>query len=161
MNTSAPQRPGHDAFPARDDARDDVRPVPSPPRGTETVLVVEDDELVRTLLGRTLRGLGYEAHLAATGGEALALYQAHGAGIDAVLCDVVMPDISGPEAVRRMLDGAGREPAVIFMSGYTDHVLLNDGRLQHASNFLQKPLMRATLAQKLRDVLDGRRERRA
>ena len=131
------------------------------PRGTETVLIIEDDDLVRTLLGRSLAGLGYQVHLAATGAEALAVYERHGAGIDAVLCDVVMPDISGPEAVRRMLDGACRQPAVIFMSGHTDHALLSDGRLQCARYFLQKPLVRATLARTLRDALDAFTERHA
>lgn len=127
---------------------------PLPARGTETVLVIEDDDAVRTLLGRALRGLGYDVHLAATGLEALALYELHGDRIDALLADVVMPGISGPETVRRILAAGGRQPAVIFMSGHTDHALLRDGRLQGARNFLQKPLARAAIARMLRDVLD-------
>ena len=127
------------------------------PRGTETVLVVEDDQFVRALLRRTLEGLGYAVHLAASGGEALALHETHRHGIDAVLCDVVMPDISGPETVARMLDRGGRAPAVIFMSGHTNHALLTDERLHCARAFMQKPLLRATIARTLRDVIDARR----
>ena len=182
MPPSAPQRPDPDARPTPEDPSSlpsaltrhmrllppaVAPPIPyatenpappvacSCPRGIETVLVIEDDELVRRLLGRTLVHLGYQVHLAATGTEALAVHQAHGPGIDAVLCDVVMPDISGPEAVRRMLAGARRQPAVIFMSGHTDHALLSDGRLQCARYFLQKPLVRATIARTLRDALDA------
>ena len=185
MTPSAPQRPDHDLRHTREDARPVPFPVtrhmrllpsavappvpgalspsdaPPHPRGTETVLIVEDDDVVRTLLGRTLAGLGYQVHLAASGAEALAVHQARGAGIDAVLCDVVMPDLSGPEAVSRMLDGAARQPAVIFMSGHTDHALLSDGRLQCARYFLQKPLVRATIARTLRAALDTHRERHA
>lgn len=125
-------------------------------RRAETVLVIEDDDAVRMLLGRTLRKLGYDVHLAATGLEALVLYEMHADGIDVLLCDVVMPGISGPETVRRILAAGSRQPPVIFMSGHTDHALLRDGRLQCARNFMQKPLARATIARMLRDTLDER-----
>ena len=128
---------------------------PPAPRGTETVLVVEDDDTVRTLLKRTLEGLGYEVYVAASGGEALAVHAEHHDTIDAILCDVIVPDLAGPEIVRRILARAMRVPAVVFMSGHTDHALLRDGTLQSAANFLQKPLMRATIATKLREALDA------
>ena len=128
----------------------------APSRGAETVLVIEDDDAVRLLLGRTLRKLGYEVHLAATGLEALVQYEMYGDRIDVLLSDVVMPGISGPETVRRILAAGGRQPGVIFMSGHTDHALLRDGRLQCARNFMQKPLARATIARMLRDTLDER-----
>lgn len=128
---------------------------PVAPRGDETVLVVEDDDTVRTLLKRTLEGLGYEVHVAASGGEALAVHAAHHDTIDAILCDVIVPDLAGPEIVRRILARALRVPAVVFMSGHSDHALLRDGTLQSATTFLQKPLMRASLAAKLREALDA------
>jgi CheY-like chemotaxis protein len=128
---------------------------PAPPRGTETVLVVEDDDTVRTLLKRTLEGLGYEVHVAASGGEALSVHAEHQDTIDAILCDVIVPDLSGPEIIKRILARAMRVPAVVFMSGHSDHALLRDGVLQTAANFLQKPLMRASIAAKLREAIDA------
>ena len=121
----------------------------------ETVLVVEDDDMVRRLLGRTLEGLGYTVLMASCGLEALALERAHEGGIDVVLSDVVLPDISGPETVRRLLAASRRAPAILFMSGHTDHPLLRDGTLQGARNFIQKPLTRGDIARKLRDVIDA------
>ncbi len=129
---------------------------PAAPRGTETVLILEDDDTVRALLARTLRGLGYSVHVAANSGEALAVQQAHPDAIDAVLSDVVLPHVSGPETVRRLVAAARRVPAVLFMSGHTDHPLLRDGTLQGARNFIQKPLTRMTIACKLREVIDAR-----
>ena len=126
-----------------------------PEGGTETVLVIEDDDMVRKLLRRTLEGLGYGVHAAATSREAIATYRAHGAEIDAVLADVVLPDGNGPDTVRHILATATARPAVLFMSGHTDHALLRDGTLQQASNFMQKPLSRATVARKLREALDA------
>lgn len=128
----------------------------TPPRGTETVLVIEDDDMVRALLRRTLEGLGYQVLLAATATEALAHGRAQDGAIDAVLSDVVLPDISGPETVRRLLAASRRAPAILFMSGHTDHPLLRDGTLQGARNFIQKPLTRGGLARKLREVIDAR-----
>lgn len=142
--------PGHTA-PARPASPD----ADAPPRGTETVLIVEDDDMVRRLLQRTLTGLGYEVLLAASGLEALAIERAQPGTIDVVLSDVVLPDISGPETVRRLLATAKREPAILFMSGHTDHPLLRDGTLQGARNFIQKPLTRGQIARKLREVLDA------
>ncbi|MDQ3169841.1 MAG: ATP-binding protein, partial [Acidobacteriota bacterium] len=132
-----------------------VRVTGADPRGTETVLVIEDDETVRKLLKRSLEGLGYGVLAAATSRDAIATYHAHGAAIDAVLCDVVLPDVGGPETVRQILAMAAQAPAVLFMSGHTDHALLRDGTLQDASNFMQKPLVRATIARKLREVIDA------
>jgi two-component system cell cycle sensor histidine kinase/response regulator CckA len=130
----------------------DVMP---PPRGTETVLIIEDDDMVRRLLERTLTGLGYVVLLAATGHEALAIERAHPGEIHLVLSDVVLPDISGPETVRRLLATAQHAPGILYMSGHTDHPLLRDGTLQGARNFIQKPLTRAEIAHKLREVLDA------
>lgn len=121
---------------------------------TETVLVLEDDAAVRALLARTLEGLGYSVHLAATGAEALAIADAHPDAIDVILSDVVLPGISGPETVRRILSSPGRPPAVLFMSGYTDHPALRDGTVQ-TSHFITKPLTRGAIAHKLRAVIDG------
>lgn len=137
-------------------ARDAGAVPETPPRGTETVLVIEDDEMVRGLLRRTLEGLGYRVLLAPSGNAALAVHAEHGSPIDAVLSDVVLPDISGPETVRRILASSGHAPAILFMSGHTDHPLLRDSTLQGEINFIQKPLTRGEIARKLRDVIDAR-----
>jgi len=128
----------------------------SVPRGVETVLVIEDDPHVRELLRRTLLSLGYRTHLAGTAAEAAAAHEAHGDAITALLCDVVMPGISGPAIVAGILARSGsRAPKVLFMSGHTSHALLRDGRLRDGNAFIQKPMMRAALARKLREVLDA------
>ena len=139
-----------------------VRPHPSlvpdevaTPRGTETILVIEDDDNVRKLLRRSLEGLGYGVLAAATSREAIAVYREHGDVIDAVLCDVVLPDVGGPDTVRQILAMGAQAPAVLFMSGHTDHSLLRDGSLEAAVNFMQKPLARSTVARKLREVIDA------
>lgn len=124
-----------------------------------TILVVEDDAFVRALLLRTLETLGYDVRIAATGAEALALWDAQPEAIDAVLCDVVLPGICGPDAVQHMLESALCPPAVIFMSGYSDHPRLRDARLPAAPYFLQKPLRRAALATMLQEALASRPER--
>lgn len=136
-------------------ARPEARGTDVPPRGTETVLVIEDDDMVRRLLRRTLEGLGYRVLMAAGGPEALAIDADHPGQIDVVLSDVVLPDISGPETVRRLLARTLRAPAILYMSGHTDHPLLRDGTLQGARNFIQKPLTRGELARKLREVIDA------
>ena len=136
-------------------ARPASPPDDTTPGGTETVLIIEDDDMVRRLLHRTLLSLGYQVLLAGNGHDALALGREHAGGIDVVLSDVVLPDISGPETVRRLLASSRREPAILFMSGHTDHPLLRDGTLQGARNFIQKPLTRGDIARKLRDVIDA------
>jgi two-component system cell cycle sensor histidine kinase/response regulator CckA len=126
-----------------------------PPRGTETVLLIEDDEAVRCLLGRTLEGLGYRVLTAASGTEALAVDAAHPGETEVVVSDVVLPDISGPETVRRLCRAPGRALAILFMSGHIDHPLLREDVLQGARNFIQKPLTRMAIACKLREVIDA------
>jgi CheY-like chemotaxis protein len=143
----------------REDAAHDL---PSPAaaareaeRGTETVLLVEDDEVVRGLLAMFLRRLGYDVIAAGSGREALSLAQAHGAPPQLLLTDVVMPGMSGRE-----LAGAVRErwPSVpvIYMSGYTDDAIDRHGVLDPGSEFIQKPVTPDVLADRLRAVLEGR-----
>lgn len=129
----------------------DTRPDAGPRRA---ILVIEDDAFVRALLLRALDALGYDVHVAATGAEALACWDVHGGAIDAVLCDVVLPGISGPDAVHHILEASACPPAVIFMSGYADHPRL--AQLASAPYFLQKPLRRAALATMLQEALASR-----
>ncbi len=123
-------------------------------RGTETVLLIEDDERVRGSVRRMLEPRGYRLLVASDGAEAVALAGAHGGSIDLVLSDVVMPGANGPEAVERVRVLAGPVRA-LFMSGYTDHAVFRSGALEDGMNFIQKPFAPEALARKVREVLDA------
>ena len=117
------------------------------------ILIVEDDPLVREMARRSLAEAGYEVMEAADGQMALDLVS-RGARVDAVLTDLAMPGIGGRELARRLREGRASLP-VIFMSGYTDDVVLRRGLLESGVPFLEKPLSPVKLAQKMRQVLDG------
>lgn len=111
--------------------------------GARVVLLVEDEQLVRDLVDRYLGGLGYSVLAAQDGKDALRLLGEREVDIDAIVTDVVMPDISGPDLVDRIGPELGW-PLVIFMSGYTDTELrLSGGRME----FLSKPFALPALAE--------------
>jgi PAS domain S-box-containing protein len=126
---------------------------PAAPKGTETILMIEDDDGVRRLGGRVLEMLGYTVLCAESGLQALDLARDHKGKIDLVLTDVVMPEMSGREVERRLAE-AGHGARVLFMSGYTDDAILQHGVLESGVAFLQKPFTPATLGRKVREVLD-------
>jgi two-component system, cell cycle sensor histidine kinase and response regulator CckA len=119
--------------------------------GAETVLVLEDEPLVRTLVEITLRGAGYAVLTASTAADALALAAHHAGPIDLVLSDVVMPEMSGPELAARI--AAPRPRArILFTSGYSGKLL--DGRvLPLGAEFIAKPFRPQELLRKVREVL--------
>jgi PAS domain S-box-containing protein len=128
-------------------------PAYDPPRGTETVLLVEDEAAVRHLADRILSELGYTVLAAANGEEALRVAGAHGLErIDLVLTDVVMPVMSGTEMVERL---RARRPdlRILFTSGYPGTAGV-DRFLDQDAGFLQKPFTMDVLTQKVREVLD-------
>ncbi|HEX6615028.1 MAG TPA: ATP-binding protein, partial [Gemmatimonadales bacterium] len=126
------------------------------PRGEETVLVVEDDPLVRQLSARLLASQGYAALEARNGREALELLQAHEGRVQLVLTDVVMPELGGAEFARRVEHLQPGLP-VLFMSGFTDHEVVRRGLLDPSAPYLQKPFDAATLGRRVREILDLRR----
>jgi two-component system cell cycle sensor histidine kinase/response regulator CckA len=128
-------------------------------QGSETLLLVEDDDAVRALTLRTLEQGGYRVLEAASAEGALTVSDAFEGVIDVLIADVVMPGESGPELARR-LAGTRPEMKVLFMSGYTDDAILRSGRLPPNQRFLQKPFAPDVLRQKVRDLLDGKRESR-
>lgn len=134
-------------------------PVPASvelPRGTETVLVVEDEPGVRAVILRTLREQGYTVLEARHGLEALHLGTQPLAKIHLLLTDVVMPQVSGRE-VAENLTRIHPEIRVLYMSGYTDDAVVRYGILAEGTDFLQKPFTPSTLAHKVREVLDNPR----
>jgi signal transduction histidine kinase len=122
------------------------------PPGNEVILLVEDETAVRELAARTLRRLGYTILEAANGEEALRLVKAGGMP-QLLLTDVIMPRMSGWSLAER-LTALRPDIKVLFISGYSDHVVTEDRRLQEGVVLLQKPFSPAALAYKVRDVLD-------
>ncbi len=122
--------------------------------GHETILVIEDDERVAVLVSRILERAGYRVLAARSGQDALRLCEERAGAIDLVLSDVVVPDLNGPEVVRRMRESSVHAK-VLFMSGHTNHRLLQDGVLHAANGFIQKPFGPQALARKVRDILDA------
>jgi signal transduction histidine kinase len=123
------------------------------PSGHETVLLVEDDPRVRRLTRRMLAELGYEVLEAEDGLRALSLAQDFTGPLPVLVTDVIMPALGGGELVER-LKAIHPETRVVFVSGYADDALGENGVLPPGAAFLPKPFTQEELAQKLRDVLD-------
>src|SRR6185295_5381275 len=123
------------------------------PRGTETILLVEDEDVVRGLTRKILVQAGYNVLDAKGGDEALRLCHAHAGPIDLLLTDVVMPEVSGKEVADRLLE---LRPSirVLYMSGYTDEAIVQHGVLDANVKFIQKPFTWVGLTRKVRDVLN-------
>ena len=140
---------------ARDAARD-VAPENKGalPRGTETVLVVEDEDTIRQLVVRMLKDLGYDVMHARHGGAALEICARYSGTIHLVISDVVMPHVDGPEMLRRLRQ-LRQDFKALYMSGYTEGRLA-DSSPDHADTpVLAKPFSKEDLAIKVREVLDG------
>jgi two-component system, cell cycle sensor histidine kinase and response regulator CckA len=124
------------------------------PRGTETILVIEDEDSVREPVCDMLRLSGYTVLEARHGGEALLICERHKGTIDLMLSDVVMPQISGRELAQRVAP-LRPEMRVLFMSGHTEDAVLRYGVMNATMAFVQKPFTLEALGRKLRAVLDG------
>jgi len=127
--------------------------IPQPSRGSETILLVEDEPAVRNVAIRVLMNQGYFVLAASNGEEALALAEKVGGAIDLVLTDVVMPDLGGPELVARLLE---RWPGMraVYMSGYAEGDKARHGMQDPETSFLQKPFSADSLVPLVREVLD-------
>ncbi len=137
-----------EAAPARAD-------LSTPLWGSETVLVVEDEDILLVVVSRFLRIYGYTVLEARHGGEALLICEGHQGPIHLLLADVVMPQMSGQELSDR-LTSLHPEMKVLYMSGYSEDAVIHQGVLEAGAPFLQKPFKPETLAQKVREVLDPR-----
>ena len=124
------------------------------PRGTETVLLVEDEQEVRQFLGDILRRSGYTVLEAKDGAEAVQISERHPNPIHLMVTDVVMPAISGHQLVQ-CLTQLRPEMKILYISGYVDDPIVSYGVLAKAVPLLPKPFSEASLLRKVRDVLDG------
>jgi PAS domain S-box-containing protein len=122
--------------------------------GTETILLAEDDEMVRPLAKGLLEKLGYTVLEAENAAQALKVASAHRGAIHLLVSDVVMPGASGRELARR-LAATRPDTRVLYVSGYTDDAIVHHGMLEPGLHFLQKPFTPAALARKVREVLDA------
>ncbi|MCP4601892.1 MAG: response regulator [Proteobacteria bacterium] len=120
--------------------------------GGETILVVEDEEMLLELVGRMLRMYGYNIIEASHGEDALLRCKQHDSPIELLLTDVVMPRMSGPELAKQ-LETLYPEMAVLYMSGYSDATLVGQVMSSNADCFITKPFSAQRLASKVRDVL--------
>jgi DNA-binding response OmpR family regulator len=127
----------------------------SAPRGSETILLVEDDAQLRTMARAILIRQGYQVLDAADGAEALILSARFSGEIALLLTDVVMPRMSGRDLATE-LEHTRPNMRVLFMSGYTDNAIVRNGVLETGLFFLQKPITPNILARKVRHVLDWR-----
>jgi CheY-like chemotaxis protein len=127
----------------------------SPSRGSETVLLIEDEASVRRLAATALRSCGYIVHEAGDGVAALQLISSdHGPKFDLIVSDMIMPRMGGKELLEHVqlkLPGI----KVLLVSGYTDDALVDRGALGPGIAFLEKPFSPKQLAQRVREVLDG------
>ena len=123
-------------------------------KGSETILLVEDDEQVRHLARAILKRKGYSVLAAKNGAEALILLASHDGPVHLLLTDVVMPDMNGRELFRQATE-THPNLKVLYMSGYTTNVIVHRGVLDEGVQFIQKPFTVEGLAAKAREVLRG------
>ena len=143
-------------LPRVDEAKEEAASVASSvvPQGTELILLVEDEDQVRAILKQILEGQGYQVLAASNGEEALSISRDLELDIKLMITDVVMPQMSGSELAERVLTLRPSLP-VLFMSGYTDDAIVRHGLLDEKLNFIQKPFDSASVARKVREVLDS------
>ena len=140
-------------------AGEDADEIPSAALGRgETILIAEDDAMVREAAVHSLAASGYRILVAADGEEVVRIYRSLGGDVDLLLLDVIMPRKSGKEAYDEIRARWG-DVKVLFLSGYAPDLVYQDGLLDASLPFLQKPVQRRTLLKKVRELLEaGRRK---
>jgi len=130
---------------------------PAAVRGSETVLLAEDEEQVRSVVTRSLRDHGYTVIAAGSAGELLERVEAEAIRADILVTDIIMPGMRGPDLAKE-LAARGHLLRVVYMSGYTDKAMVHQGQIDSGAMFLQKPFTPDHLLRRLREVLDDRSE---
>jgi CheY-like chemotaxis protein len=120
--------------------------------GTETILLVEDEDSVRGLVRDTLSSKGYQVLEAENGEAGVAAAGRHSGKIDLVITDVVMPGMGGREMVKQLVESRPGTK-VLYLSGYTEDAIVSDGSIEKGTAFLQKPFTLQSLSRKVREVL--------
>jgi len=120
--------------------------------GTETILLVEDEESVRQLVRDTLAAKGYQVLEGENGEAGIAAAAGHRGRIDLIITDVVMPGMGGREMVKQLAE-TRPETRVLYLSGYTEDAIVSDGSIEKGTAFLQKPFTLQSLSRKVREVL--------
>jgi CheY-like chemotaxis protein len=144
-------------FPRVDAPIQEVKSKPAPKRTSradETILLVEDEQVVRDLVAQVLQSAGYTVLEATSGEQALQMSSAHRGPIHLLLADVVLPGLSGPE-VAAQLAATRPDMRVIYMSGYAPEIIVRYGISEKHRLFLQKPFTPATLLAHVREALDA------
>jgi len=126
--------------------------VPEAVGGTETILLVEDEESVRQLVRDTLSAKGYQVLEGENGEAGMAAAARHQGKIHLVITDVVMPGMGGREMVKQLIE-TRPETKVLYLSGYTEDAIVSDGSIEKGTAFLQKPFTLQNLSRKVREVL--------
>ena len=124
------------------------------PTGSETILVVEDELMIREMLCESLEEIGYTVLAAGDATEAIERCRNHGGAIHLLLADVVLPAMGGRELAQE-LSALRPEMKVVFMSGYTDDAVVRHGVFTSTMRFLQKPFTLIGMARKVREALDA------
>jgi two-component system, cell cycle sensor histidine kinase and response regulator CckA len=135
--------------------RTGVRPWTGRAAGRQTIVLVEDEEPVRTIVRRTLESRGYHVIAAADGEEALELCMAHEGPIDLLVTDIVMPGLSGREVAER-IETLRPGTRTLFMSGYTADEIIRRGIMTEAIAFIEKPFAPSQLVARIRETLEKR-----
>jgi DNA-binding response OmpR family regulator len=122
-------------------------------RGSETILLVEDEESVRRFIRTLLQSSGYAVIDAASGDEALSIVAARGGGIRLLITDVVMPRMSGRELAEKVR-ALCPDIDLLYVSGYTDDAIVQHGITARAINYIQKPFNTTAFLGKIREILE-------
>ena len=123
-------------------------------RGSETILIAEDEDSVRTLIEEILQTHGYNVLSAANGSEATLMSERHKGPIHLLVTDIIMPQMSGPELARHMtIQRPGMK--VLFLSGYANDSILEQNSIVSGGSFLQKPFSPETLTLKIREIIES------
>ncbi|MGA0333460.1 MAG: ATP-binding protein, partial [Kiritimatiellia bacterium] len=128
--------------------------LPPLPRGTETIMLVEDEEGVRRMACKMIESLGYTLITASDGEEGVRVAEGFDGKIDLIVTDVVMPNLSGPEMIDRLRLSLGHIPH-LYVSGFTMDKLKEHGADESEQYLIRKPYSRETLARRIRATLDG------